>query len=99
MNWRVRSRRLQASEEQRRSSVKTSRFARARKASFGRLALARVVLSAGSKRLGQHAVKPLLCDLAELLDTDGHAEVASRGLVAVGLEQPIPPRQVEAKVA
>ena len=37
--------------------------------------------------------------IAELLDADGHALVAGRGLGAVGAEQPVPPRQIEAEIA
>src|SRR6516164_10907322 len=50
-----------------------------------------------SERLNQHAVKPEFGRLSELRDADGHTFVPGRGLGAIGAEQPIPPRQVEAE--
>ena len=52
-----------------------------------------------AERLRQHAVKALLAGIAELIDADGHADMAGLRLVAVGSEQAIPPGQVEAEVA
>ena len=51
------------------------------------------------KRLRQHAIEALFAGITKLIDADGHAEMASLGLVPVGAEQAIPPRQVEAEIA
>jgi hypothetical protein len=52
-----------------------------------------------TKWLKQHAVKPQLAAVAELLDADSHPLMPGSGLIAIGAEQPIPPRQVEAEIA
>ena len=52
-----------------------------------------------TKRLEQHAVKPQLATVSELLDADGHPLMPGSRLIAIGAEQPIPPRQVEAEIA
>ena len=49
--------------------------------------------------LGQHAIEPLLLRISELVDADGHTDVAGLRLIAVGPEQAVPPGQVEAEVA
>ncbi len=44
--------------------------------------------------LEQHAVQPQILRFPECLNADRHAEVAGGGLVFVGAEQPVPPREV-----
>src|SRR5262245_18906404 len=52
-----------------------------------------------AERLRQHAVEALLSRIAKLLDADGHCFMTCRWLIAIGPEQAVPPRQVEAEVA
>src|SRR6516165_11757056 len=51
------------------------------------------------KWLQQHPVEPQLAGLAELLNANNHPFMAGGGLIAIGAEQAIPPRQVEAEIA
>ena len=52
-----------------------------------------------TERLGQHAVEPELARIAKLLDADRHGLVPRRRLGAIGAEQPVPPRKIEAEIA
>src|SRR5262249_13179347 len=52
-----------------------------------------------AERLREHTVEALLSRLTELLDADGHRFVTCRRLIAIGAEQAIPPRQIEAEIA
>jgi len=50
-------------------------------------------------RVAEHPVEPQLARFPELLDAKGQPVAAGRGLIAVGSEQAIPPRQVETEIA
>ena len=51
------------------------------------------------KRLYQHSVQSEAPRIPEIINTNRHTKMVSGGLVAVGVEQTIPPWQVEAEVA
>ena len=52
-----------------------------------------------AERLCQKPVHTQLAWIAEDRQSDGHAVVTGRGGGAVGSEQPVPPRQIEAEIA
>src|SRR6266571_3571109 len=59
----------------------------------------RIAARLAAERLQQHATEPELASITKLLDTNRHGVMASRGLGAVGAQQSVPPRQVEAEIA
>src|SRR2546425_8719434 len=58
----------------------------------------RIRTGRAAKRLKQHPIDSQLARITKLFDADRHAQVAGRGLISVGSEQAVPPREVEPKV-
>jgi hypothetical protein len=59
----------------------------------------RVASGVAAERLSEHSIKSLLVRFAKLLNTYRHSFVSCLRLIAVGAQHPIPPREIEAKIA
>src|SRR5215471_11465233 len=70
-----------------------------RESSIGLPRRDRIATCFTAERLQQHAIEAEFAGITKLLDTNCHAVVARRRLGAVGAQQTVPPRQVEAEIA
>src|SRR5581483_1217692 len=69
------------------------------RASFSGLPLAEGIAAISlAEWLRQHMVEALLGGVTKLLDANRHAQLSGGGLGAIGAEQSIPPRQIEAEI-